>query len=175
MYEAIGKGVWLGFCIAAPVGPIGLLVLKRALHSGRRAGLASGLGAALADLIYGFLAVAGVRLAAGFARPAAILGGLLLLWMAWKSWQNAPASEAIAGGTPTYLAYTGSTFALTITNPMTLLAFAALVASTGASAPAWFVLGVFVGSMLWWIVLSFTTASLAASGLKRSPWLSKVA
>jgi threonine/homoserine/homoserine lactone efflux protein len=177
MIDAIAKGVWLGFCIAAPVGPIGLLVMNRAIRSGRRAGLASGLGAALADLVYGILAVAGVRLAAGFVRPAALCGGVLLLWLAWRAWRQAPASTAVAAaaGSRTCLACWGTTFALTITNPMTLLAFVALVASTGANAPAWFVLGIFLGSMLWWTLLSCAAGWLGASGLARGPWLGRLA
>lgn len=175
MIDTIAKGVWLGFCIAAPVGPIGLLVMNRAILSGRRAGLASGLGAALADLVYGALAVAGVRLATGFVRPATLCGGVLLLWLAWRAWRQTPASTAAAADNRTCLACLGTTFALTITNPMTLLAFVALVASTGANAPAWFVLGIFLGSMLWWILLSCTAGWLGASGLARGPWLSRLA
>lgn len=175
MLDTIAKGVWLGFCIAAPVGPIGLLVMSRAIRLGRRAGLASGLGAALADLVYGILAVAGVRLAAGFVRPAALCGGMLLLWLAWRAWRRTPTATAAAGGSQTCLACLGTTFALTITNPTTLLAFVAMVASTGANAPAWFVLGIFLGSMLWWILLSCTAGWLGTSGLARGPWLSRLA
>jgi len=153
---SVFKGVWLGFCIAAPVGPIGILVLTQALRRGPAAALASGLGAALADLIYGLLAVAGVRLAAGHARMVGLTGGVILLWLALKSWRERPApaeKKAPLGGTAT-------TFLLTLSNPMTILSFAALVASTGGAAPAYFVAGVFLGSMLWWTILSLTAGPL---------------
>jgi putative LysE/RhtB family amino acid efflux pump len=162
MVEAIAKGAWLGFCIAAPVGPIGTLVLKQSLKWGSRAGLASGLGAALADLCYGFLAVAGVRLAAAYARPIAVLGGCFLLWLAWKSWREAPTEGVAATKRTSSIRNLATTFVLTVSNPMTILSFAAMVASVGAEAPAYFVAGVFVGSMLWWVLLSTTSAWLAA-------------
>ena len=170
MLDAIAKGTWLGFAIAAPVGPIGVLVLKQSLRHGRRAGLSSGLGAALADLIYGFLAVAGVRLAAGAGRAVGLAGGLMLLWLAYRSWREQPAaaSAPIAGGTL-------STFLLTLSNPMTILSFAALVASVGAGAPGWFVCGVFLGSMLWWTLLSCAAASLSGFLNGRARMLNRIA
>ena len=154
MVAPLAKGIWLGFSIAAPVGPIGILVLKQALQRGYRAGIASGFGAALADLIYGCLAVAGVQLFAGTGRIVAIVGGLVLLWLAWRSWHEPPAQDsAAAGGTIT-------TFLLTLSNPMTILSFAAMIAGVGATAPAYFVAGVFLGSMLWWTILSFSAVSI---------------
>lgn len=148
MSESLWRGLCLGFSIAAPVGPIGLLVLKRSLEGGRTAGLACGLGAALADLVYGLLAASGVRMAAGYQGPVAIAGGVCLFYLAWKTWR-APVAESAARA-----AGAATTFALTISNPMTILAFAAMVASAGAAAPTWFVAGVFAGSMLWWTILS---------------------
>ena len=161
MIEAVAKGAWIGFCIAAPVGPIGTLVLKQSLKWGSRAGLASGLGAALADLCYGLLAVAGVRLAAAYARPVAIVGGCFLLWLAWKSWREAPVENAAAIEREGLVRSVATTFLLTISNPMTILSFAALVASAGTGAPAYFVVGVFLGSMLWWTILSTSSAWLS--------------
>jgi len=162
MIESITKGVWLGFCIAAPVGPIGTLVLKQSLKQGRRSGLASGLGAALADLCYGFLAAAGVRLAAGYARSIAILGGSFLLWLAWKSWREAPAEKATVATNEGLLPSVVTTFVLTLSNPMTILSFAAMIASTGVDAPVYFVTGVFLGSMLWWALLSTAATWLSS-------------
>jgi putative LysE/RhtB family amino acid efflux pump len=160
MVSSVLKGAWLGFCIAAPVGPIGILVLKEALQRGRTAALASGLGAALADLIYGFLAIAGVRIVSGHARAVALTGGCFLLYLAWKSWQQTPGTDVGAAERKNSWGGTVTTFVLTLSNPMTILSFAAMVASTGADAPAHFVTGVFLGSLLWWTVLSTTAAWL---------------
>ncbi|WP_321473206.1 LysE family transporter [uncultured Paludibaculum sp.] len=151
--DAFWKGIVLGFSIAAPVGPIGLLVLRRSLTSGMRAGFICGLGAAAADLCYGALAVLGVTMLAAWQRPAAVIGGLLLFWLAWQTLRSEPGTEAAQGSG------FWSTFLLTVSNPMTILAFAAMVAGVGATAPVWFVGGVFTGSMIWWAILS-TSASL---------------
>lgn len=151
---AFWKGMVLGFSIAAPVGPIGLLVLRRSLTAGMRAGFVCGLGAAAADLCYGALAVLGVTMLAAWQRPAAIIGGLILCWLAWQTLRSEPGSRA-ADGSGFF-----STFLLTISNPMTILAFAALVAGVGAAAPGWFVAGVFSGSLLWWALLSGSAALL---------------
>jgi threonine/homoserine/homoserine lactone efflux protein len=159
MIMAILRGAWLGFCIAAPVGPIGVMVLTQTLQWGRRAGLASGLGAALADFTYGFLAIAGVRLAGGHARMVATTGGLVLLCLAWKSWRQPPAGNAFPLQRSRF-GPTAATFLLTMSNPITILLFGGLIASAGTDAPAHFVVGIFLGSMIWWTILSLTAAWL---------------
>ena len=171
MVAAILRGVWLGLCIAAPVGPIGVLVLKQALQAGRGAGLASGFGAALADMIYGLLASFGIRLAAGYARSVALIGGVILLWLAWRSWHSV---SRIESGTEAR-AGTATTFLLTLSNPMTILSFAAMIASTGATSPYAFVAGVFLGSMLWWTMLSFAADRLRTVVQFRASLLNQIA
>jgi threonine/homoserine/homoserine lactone efflux protein len=151
--HAMLSGSILGFSIAAPVGPIGLLVLRRSLSDGARAGLLIGLGAATADLCYGTLAAFGITLLTQWQRPAALAGGLILLWLGWRSWRSTASTEAGAGGFC-------STFVLTLSNPMTVLSFAALVAGAGAASPAWFIAGVFAGSLAWWALLSTLAAAL---------------
>jgi putative LysE/RhtB family amino acid efflux pump len=173
--ESIAKGVWLGFCIAAPVGPIGTLVLKQSLQWGFRAGLVSGLGAALADLCYGLLAATGVRLAANYTRPIAVVGGCFLLWLAWKAWGEAPAADGAIPKRNGLFRNVATTFVLTLSNPMTILSFAALIASTGTEAPEWFVVGIFSGSMLWWVILSLGSAWLAGFIKLRGAVLNRVA
>lgn len=151
---SLAKGAWLGFCIAAPVGPIGTLVLKQSLRSGFRAGLASGFGAALADLCYGAMAAAGVPMAAAYARPIAIAGGVILLGLAWRTWHESPPDQTVVVAKEGRLRRIATTFVLTISNPMTILSFAAMISTVGADSPAFFVAGVFLGSMLWWTILS---------------------
>lgn len=151
--SALMNGIVLGFSIAAPVGPVGLLVLRQSLAGGARAGLTCGLGAAAADLCYGALAAAGITLVARWQAPAGLAGGLLLCWLAWQAWRTNAEQAAEGGGF-------GSTFLLTLSNPMTILSFAALVAGAGAQSPMWFVAGVFTGSLIWWLVLSCSAALL---------------
>ncbi|HEY4379337.1 MAG TPA: LysE family transporter [Acidobacteriaceae bacterium] len=174
MFDSIAKGLWLGFCIAAPVGPIGTLVLKQSLTRGFRAGFTSGLGAALADLCYGALAAAGIHFAAAYSRPIAVVGGAVLLWLAWRSWHE-PAPAADLKTREGNLRNFATTFLLTLSNPMTILSFAALIASTGSAAPGWFVLGVFSGSLLWWLILCAGASSLAPYLAHRGAILNRVA
>ena len=160
-----GRGFVLGFAIAAPVGPIGLLCIQRTLNQGRMVGLASGLGAATADAFYGAVAAFGLTLITAFLVSQqfwlALVGGLFLCYLGVRTLLAAPAERAAAsearGAWPAY----GSTFLLTITNPMTILSFAAIFAGAGlvtatndTLAAVWIVVGVFCGSAAWWLLLS---------------------
>lgn len=160
------KGFAVGFAVAAPVGPIGLLCIRRTLSGGRAAGLASGLGAATADAAYGLLVAAGFAatgLLLSYATPLQIGGGLLIAvlgFLSLRSFLRGPSDVAITDTThwavlPAY----ATTFVLTLSNPMTILTFVGLIAGIGAaasgsvSAPYWLVLGVFLGSAAWWLIL----------------------
>lgn len=174
MIDILVKGMGVGLAVAAPVGPIGLLCIRRTLTHGKTAGLASGLGAASADAVYGFMVAAGLAatgLLITYARPMTIIGGLLIVWLGAMSVRvflrsaNNHAQPAMAGQAHGVLSAYATTFALTISNPMTILAFLALVAGLGAStashpaAPYVLVLGVFVGSALWWLLLVHVAAA----------------
>lgn len=158
------KSMVLGLAIAAPLGPIGALCINRTLERGFVAGAAGGLGTALADAVYATLAAVGfAAFSAGLAQidmPLRLVGGAFMLWLGWKSFAPKPASAAARVSARDLLGTTAATFLLTITNPMTILSFAALFAGLGlASASglsgAWpVVVGVFAGSMLWWCLLS---------------------
>ena len=159
------KGLIFGFSIAAPVGPIGILCLRRSLASGWRAGLYTGLGAATADALYGCLAAFSLAGITGILVDQKnwiqLLGGLFLCWLGIRIFR-APGSGAKQpeNGDKAAAGYL-SALALTLTNPMTILSFAAVFAGMGlgssAGGPAaagWLVAGVFCGSMAWWTVLS---------------------
>ncbi len=159
------KGIILGFSIAAPVGPIGLLCIRRTLTGGINSGFVSGLGAATADAIYGAIAAFGLSVVTNFLldhqRVLQAGGGLFLLYLGATTFRSLPAETAATAtgqGLPgTYV----STLLLTLTNPMTILSFAAVFAGLGlgtvdssvASACS-LIAGVFIGSMLWWLLLS---------------------
>ncbi len=168
--EIFLKGLILGFSIAAPVGPIGLLCIQRTLSRGRAAGFFSGLGAATADGCYGAVAALGLTAVSSFlidyGRPIRLGGGLFLLWLGGRillrrrtAGEGLPASGGARGGAEAagLLGAFGSTFLLTIANPMTILSFAAVFAGMGLIGRGGglpLVGGVFVGSCLWWLLLS---------------------
>jgi threonine/homoserine/homoserine lactone efflux protein len=168
MSIALWKGIGAGFAIAAPVGPIGLLCIRRTLARGRLAGFSSGLGAATADFIYGLIAAAGLSaLNAWLMHRGAWLsaaGALFLIVLGVRIWRERPARESDRTAHGGMAASFGSTFLLTLTNPMTIVLFAGLMAGLGATAaatknvPFALAAGVFIGSAAWWLALTGTTS-----------------
>lgn len=159
------RSILIGFSIAAPVGPIGILVIRRTLSEGRLMGFITGLGAALADAVYGALGAFGLTLittwlvnSEGWLR---IVGGLFLCWLGIRTLLAKPAERAASLSAATRLAAFVTTFALTLTNPLTILSFIAVFAAWGVAndsndplAALTVVSGVFIGSALWWLALS---------------------
>jgi threonine/homoserine/homoserine lactone efflux protein len=176
------RGFVLGFTIAAAVGPIRLLCIRRTLAEGRVVGLASGLGVATADATYGAIAAFGLTavtdLLVDWRRPLGVVGGLFLLFLAWRTFRAVPGEAAtVASGRRSGLvgAYL-STLGLTLTNPMTILSFAALFVGLGvtgddAAGAATLTAGVFLGSGAWWVVLVGVVGALRSrvtpAGLRR--------
>jgi threonine/homoserine/homoserine lactone efflux protein len=157
------QGLLLGFSIAAPVGPIGVLCIRRTLAEGRLTGFLSGLGAATADMLYGSIAAFGLTALASLLVERQfwlrLLGGLFLAYLGIRAFLAKPSDHAAsAKGTGLLGAYF-STLALTLANPMTILSFTAIFAGmqfnlTGANAAVTLVAGVFLGSAAWWLTLS---------------------
>lgn len=159
--ETFLRAALLGFSIAAPVGPIGLLVIRRSLASGTGLGFASGLGAAVADAIYGAAAALGLEAVAGRLLSAQawlqLGGGAFLCWLGIATFRARPTDQAAGDRGAGLAAAFATTFLLTVTNPLTVLSFAALFAGlglgSGGSGVA-MVVGVFLGSAAWWLGLS---------------------
>jgi threonine/homoserine/homoserine lactone efflux protein len=162
------KGVAMGVAIAAPVGPIALLCIRRTLDQGRLIGLVTGLGAATADGLYGLVAAFGLTALSGLlvdnANFLQLVGGLFLCYLGLSTFFAKPtdstADFSSLRAEPTYrlVSAYGSTLALTLTNPATILSFVAIFAGLGITqthplASVTLVLGVFTGSMGWWLVL----------------------
>lgn len=163
--EFLLKGLAIGFAIAAPVGPIGVLCIRRTFADGHVAGFVTGLGAATADAAYG--AVAGFGLTAvsglllGFQDELRLFGGLFLCALGLKTiLDKSPTGAPRLQGRGLAQAY-ATTVALTLANPATILSFLAVFAGAGLGQPAHgtaaaaaLVAGVFLGSAAWWLLLS---------------------
>lgn len=163
------RGLVIGFSIAAVVGPIGLLCIQRTLHRGRLYGLVTGMGAATADGIYGCVAAFGLTVITSFLVRQLVwvhlLGGLFLIYLGIKTILTKPAEQAATEGNGNFFAAYFSTLLLTLTNPATILSFLAIFAGLGVGmaesktgsttlAALLVVIGVFLGSTLWWCLLT---------------------
>jgi threonine/homoserine/homoserine lactone efflux protein len=169
--EILLKGLLIGFLIAAPVGPIGVLCIRRTLAEGWRVGLATGLGAATADALYGAIAAFGLTaltaLLVGGRVWLALAGGLFLIYLGVRTFLSEPkAQNGASERDENIIAAYASTFFLTVTNPLTILSFAAVFAGwnvdTGGNylSATLLVIGVFAGSAAWWLLLSGTVSLL---------------
>lgn len=167
-FALLARGFVLGLSIAAVVGPIALLCLRRSLASGFSIGFASGLGAATADASYAAIASFGVSAVASLLVEQRLwlrlVGGTALLYLGVKALRAQPAVTAVASATSGLRlagAYS-STLALTMSNPMTILSFAAIFAGIGEGSLD-LVLGVFIGSGAWWFILAGAASRLRTS------------
>ncbi len=163
------KGIVAGFIIAAPVGPVGVLCIQRTLSKGMVMGLAPGVGGAVADMIFGGVAAFGLTFIADFLirhdQWMRLGGGILLLILGMHGLlrqhaKMAPATPSVSGAAGDAI----SAFLLTVTNPMTILTFSPVFLAVGAVVPkddrpaAWtLILGVLVGSCIWWLMLCALT------------------
>ena len=160
------KGVLIGLSVAAPVGPMSMLTMRRAIDRGLAAGLVSGLGIALADATYGAVAAFGLTslsdLLIDHQRVIRLAGGIALLYIAWRILRNARKpveSRPETAASHALGRIVGTMYLLTLSNPTTILAFAAIFGGLGLSLGSStldsvvLVVSVFAGSMLWWLFL----------------------
>jgi len=164
------KGLAVGFSVAAPVGPVGVLCIRRTLAQGRWVGLVTGLGAATADAVYGLMAGLGLTaISSVLIRgriPLRIAGGVFLLQLGITTFRSKPATKSTQERSRRLLSAYFSTVLLTLTNPLTVLAFLGIFAGFGVAASRDYadasilVFGVFAGSALWWLLLSMSVGLL---------------
>jgi len=179
------RGALIGLAVAAPVGPIGVLCINRTLADGRLIGFASGLGAALADAIYAAIAAFGVTAVAGALVHTQtwlrLVGGLFLLALGLRIFFARPAVAGAQAAPARTAGALGTTFVLTLTNPATILAFAAIFSGLGLAKggrtytdASLMVGGVFAGSALWWLALS-TAVGMVRDRLdaRRVAWVNR--
>ncbi len=167
-------GIAIGFSLAAPIGPVGILCIRRALADGRTAAFVAGLGAALADAAFGSVVVLGLGAVTGVLDDHAgvirAAGGLFMTWLGLHAWRTAAvAVEAVPGSGPGLWRDFAATFVVTITNPGTVLgiigiaaAFGPAVRTSDPAEAAILVAGIFTGSGLWWLVLSAAASAARA-------------
>lgn len=164
MLELWLKGLLLGLSIAMPLDPIGVLCIRRSLSGGFGSGFCTGIGTATADAVYAIMA------AIGFSALSSLLlslqgwlqgiGGLFLLYLARETFRSQPPRPTLSSESLPHFRAAISSFGLTLTNPLTILSFAALLAGVGVggngelASSLSFVCGIFFGSLLWWIFLS---------------------
>jgi len=159
------RGFLFGLSIAASVGPMSLLCIQRTLAKGHLYGLVSGLGVATADGVYGSIAGFGLTVITTFLVSQYIwirvIGGVLLVYLGIKTLLTKPAEKAVSAKANNFFGAYVSTFLLTFANPVTILSFVAIFAGFGVGgaknnylAAVLVVCGVFLGSALWWCILT---------------------
>jgi threonine/homoserine/homoserine lactone efflux protein len=177
------KGVAVGIIIAVPVGPVGVMCVRRTIFASKLAGFVSGVGAATADAIFGCVAAFGLTFVSDwlidYQQEFRIAGGAYLLWVGGSALfarQDITPRSRRRAELHDFL----STFALTLTNPITIVAFLAIFSAILPSEQATLgraailVLGVWLGSMLWWLALSFGLSSMFHSfGPHQLRWINR--
>jgi len=185
--EMFIKGFIIGISIAAPVGPIGILCIQRTLAGGKVHGLITGLGAATADAVYGSVAAFGLTFISNFLVQQQnwfrLLGGFFLCYLGVRAiLSTSDKGHDRSANRYSHVATYGTTFFLTLTNPMTILSFAAIFAGLGImradahyAAASLLVLGVFCGSGIWWLILSSSTGLFREKLLKGNlTWVNRI-
>lgn len=174
------EGLVIGFSLAAPVGPVGVLCIRRTLAYGSKRGLVVGLSAACADMLYGIIAAFGVTFISDFISNQQhwirLIGGILLMLLGYRMYHSHAITDTPINGTNRHVRAFISTFLLTLTNPMTLFAFAAVFAGVGLNkiignnwSGTFLVIGVFLGSLSWFTLLTalvhFFREKISTNGL----------
>ncbi len=159
------KGVVIGFSLAAPIGPVGMMCIRRTLAHGHLRGFVSGLGAATADAVYALVAAFGITLISNFILQheyaIRLIGGILLILLGLRTLAKHPVEKNGKTGLNGHASAYVTMFLLTFTNPMTLFAFAVVFAGMGAGSvvgdtlkASFLVAGVFLGSALWFVFIT---------------------
>lgn len=184
-------GIVVGFLVAAPVGPVAVLCIQRTLLDGRLVGYATGVGAALADTVFGALAIFSVAVVQGFLADhrssVQLVGSVVLIILGLRtilarSVRSEAASASLAIDHLTLLQALGSSFLVTIVNPITILAFVSIFAAIHVSTTvdglmgSWtIVVGVLLGALAWWSMLASVASVLRQRFTERSlRWLNRV-
>ena len=179
------KGLTIGFAMAVPIGPIGIMCIRKTLAEGHSRGLIIGLGAATADSLYGSIAAFGLTLVSEVIASQhfwlSLIGGGLLLFLGIRTFRAKRKDPIVPFDEKGLLGSYISAFLLALTNPLTIFAFVAVFAAFGLGHRLVFisacilVLGVFSGSSLWFLTLGYVARlfrkKLDAGGLR---WVNRI-
>lgn len=182
MTEFALKGLLIGFAIAAPVGPIGLLCIQRSLHEGFKVGFATGMGAALADGVYGCVAAFGLTSISSLLIEhqfwIQLIGGVFLIYLGMKILRSSPPKKSTLSSDKqekSIFHAWSTTFILTLTNPVTILSFMAVFAGLGLGTDSLnyahamlLVISIILGSVFWWLLLAGGVAFILHHKMSRS-------
>jgi threonine/homoserine/homoserine lactone efflux protein len=182
----IVEGILIGFVVAVPVGPLGLLCISRGLAVGALCGLLSGLGVATADAFAAGVAALGISFVSGFLSDYQIalrmVGGIFLCYLGWQTFWSEPEGHLTSSPVKSLFNAYATTFFLTISNPMTMLSFIAIYAGWHVPslhghyfAAAALALGVFTGSASWWVGMFIAiTACHGKFNLRAVHWVHRI-
>lgn len=154
------KAIFLGFVVAAPVGPVNLLCMRRTLLFGRKAGIVSGLGSSVADSFYAFIAAYSLTAISAFLATyeteSRVVGLFIIVLIAWKIYNSIPKENEAADKDHIMWRHFISAFFLTLTNPSLIFSLIFLFGAIHLEGhPIYSVLGIFIGAMIWWTTLAF--------------------
>jgi threonine/homoserine/homoserine lactone efflux protein len=181
------RGVVVGLAIAAPIGPINVLCIRRTLAGGRVIGIVSGLGAATADAFYGGVAGFGLTLISNMLLShnewLRLIGGIFLCFLGIRTILATPAKHLGSTHVESLVGAYTSTLFLTLTNPTTIFSYGLLFAGFGIAnirhgfvSSCLLVLGVFIGSTIWWVILSTGIDALRSKlDVSELQWVNRVA
>jgi len=182
---AFVRGCVVGFALAAPIGPVAVLCIRRALARGWTQAVIAGLGAALADMAFGAVAGLGITVISAFVLDyqvvIGLVGGLLVLALGITTYRAPVMMNNGAVAVKSLRRDFVAAFSMAITNPATMIAAAGVFAAFGPidyAAPVtafWLVVGVFAGSALWWIILAGAVTIMRGRFVKSGlPWLNRI-
>jgi threonine/homoserine/homoserine lactone efflux protein len=180
------KGLIIGFAMAVPIGPVGIMCIRKTLAEGHSRGLIIGLGAATADALYGSLAAFGLTFVSdaitGQQFWVRLVGGALLLFLGIRTFRAKRKDPIMPFDNKGFWGPYVSAFLIAVTNPLTIFAFIAVFAAFGLGhklnvfSAGILVFGVFAGSGLWFLILGFVATffrkKLDSTGLR---WVNKIA
>lgn len=180
------KGITIGFAMAVPVGPIGIMCIRKTLSEGKKQALFIGLGAATADLFYGCVAAFGLTFISTFLYDhrfwIRLIGGCFLIFIGIKTFLTHPSEKKNNTVSTSFLKSYLTTVFITLTNPLTIFAFVAIFATLGMGKEVHFisavllVIGVFVGSLMWFLSLIFGISIFRKKfSIKGLIWVNRIA